>query len=77
MSAKIGYTTTVLVSVNAAHIINSLSNQWGFQPRKCAVSVLVDVVHPWSLALDQRKEVGAVLFDPWKAFDFVLHRPLL
>ena len=53
------------------------SNQWGFQPRKSAVSVLIDIVHDWSLALDQRKEVAAVFFDLRKAFDSVPHRPLL
>ena len=31
------------------------SHQWGFQPRKSAVSALIDVVHHWSLALDQKK----------------------
>ena len=53
------------------------SNQWGFQPRKSAVSVLIDIVHDWSLALDQRKEVAAVFFDLHKAFDSIPHRPLL
>ena len=53
------------------------SHQWGFQPRKSAVSALIDVVHHWSLALDQRKEVAAVFLDLLKAFDSVSHKPLL
>ena len=53
------------------------SHQWGFQPGKSAVSALVDVLHHWSSALDQRKEVAAVFFDLRKAFDSVPHRPLL
>ena len=53
------------------------SHQWGFQPGKSSVSALIDVVHHWSLALDQRKEVAAVFFDLRKAFDSVPHKPLL
>ena len=53
------------------------SQQWGFQPGKSAVSALIDVIHHWAQALDQRKEVVAVSFDIQKAFDSVPHRPLL
>ena len=53
------------------------SHQWGFQPGKSAVSALIDVVHHWSLALDQRKEIAAVFFDLRKAFDSVPHKLLL
>jgi hypothetical protein len=50
---------------------------WGFQPKKSAVSALIDVIHNWSKALDQGSEVGAVFFDLQKAFDSVPHKSLI
>ena len=66
-----------LISHHIEMFFPIVSNQWDFQPRKSTVSALIDVVHHWSLALDQRKEVATVFFDLHKAFDSVPHRPLL
>ena len=51
--------------------------QWGFQPKKSTVSALLDVVHNWSQAIDQGKEICAVFFDLQKAFDTVPHKTLI
>ena len=51
--------------------------QWGFQSGKSTVSALLDVVHSWSEAIDQGKEICAVFFDLKKAFDSVPHKALI
>ena len=49
-----------LISSQIETLCPIASHQWGFQPGKSTVSALIDVVHHWSLALDQKKEVAAV-----------------
>ena len=49
----------------------------GFQSGKSTVSALLDVVHSWSEAIDQGKEIYAVFFDLKKAFDSVPHKALI
>ena len=52
-------------------------HQWGFQPKKSATAVLLNVYNDWSAALDKGKEVFAIFFDLRKAFDSVPHRCLM
>lgn len=66
-----------LISCHIETFYPIASHQWGFQPGKSAVSAQINVLHNWSLALDQRKEVAVVFFDLCKAFDSVPHGPLL
>ena len=57
---------------------SSLSNcQWGFQPGRSTVSVLLDTTYSWFQHLEWVEEVGAVFFDFRKAFDSVPHLLLL
>ena len=44
---------------------------------KSTISALIKAVNDWSRALDQRFEVCIAFFDISKAFDAVLHLPLL
>ena len=49
----------------------------GFQSGKSTVSALLDVVHSWSEAIDQGKEIYAIFFDLKNAFDSVPHKALI
>ena len=51
-----------LISCQIETLCPIAAHQWGFQSGKSAVSALIDVVHHWILALDQRKEMAAVSF---------------
>ena len=51
--------------------------QWGFMPRRSAISALCSLSHEWSQELDSGNEVCSVFFDLRKAFDSVPHIHLL
>ena len=47
--------------------------QWGFMPRRSAISALCSLSHEWSQELDNGNEVCSVFFDLRKAFNRVPH----
>ena len=71
------------------HII--LSNMWkhlhkhniiihfqhGFQPGLSCESQLIETVHDWMTAMDNKTQIDAILLDFAKAFDKVPHKRLL
>ena len=78
----------ILSKLLQKHVHNLISNhlckhhpialqQWGFQPKKSSVSVLIDVIYNWSRAIDCYNEMCAVFFDLQKAFYSVPHKSLI
>ena len=56
------------------HCFHSLdNNQWGFQPGKSTIAVLIETTDSWFHILEQGTEVATVFFDLRKAFDTVPH----
>ena len=53
------------------------NSQFGFRPGLSTLSALLSVTHKWFSLLDYHNSVCAVFFDLRKAFDSVLHQPLL
>ena len=51
--------------------------QWGFMPRRSAISALCSLTHDWLRDLDNGNDVCSVFFDLRKAFDSVPHNHLL
>ena len=47
--------------------------QWGFMPRRSAISALCSLSHEWSQELDNGNEVCSVFLDLRKAFNSVPH----
>ena len=52
-------------------------NQWGFLPGCSTDAALLTVVHAWHEFLESCSEVALLFYDLRKAFDSVLHAPLL
>ena len=51
--------------------------QWGFLEGRSTVTALLHCTNEWLKALEDGKEVCAVFLDFRKAFDSVLHTPLM
>ena len=69
------FINTSLTFFQENHIITAL--QSGFVPGDSTVNQLTDLYNPFCQALDEGKEVRAILCDISKAFDRVWHKGLL
>ena len=52
-------------------------NQFGFRANRSTVTLLLSVIHDWSLCLERRSSIHCVFLDFAKAFDLVPHEHLL
>ena len=53
------------------------AQQWGFSKGKSTTGALLSATHAWHMALEAGEDVCCVFLDLTKAFDKVLHLPLL
>jgi hypothetical protein len=61
-----------LLSNNLIH-----NNQHGFLPKRSTQSNLLEILHDWALALDNKDNIDCIFIDFKKAFDSISHAKLL